>query len=162
LIWGYYQSLYPEFVYCPWTSDFRAIRPRSIGNINMAYLIVTAEENSTIEEKHYQIQIEDFALRLRERWADVEIQGQLFPGDTYLLNWSIAIGNFRLVGGIQGDRRTITLEDFPEGAIQFAVWYRSITPLTYRLFISHDSSGNEYEVLSITTESELSQELDRD
>ncbi len=128
----------------------------------MAYIIMTAEEKPTVEEEEYQIQIEDFAHKLRERWVGIKIQAQTFPGDTYLLNWDIPIEDYRLLGGIQDDRRIITVENFPEGAAQFAAWYRSITPSKYRLFISHDSEGYQRELVPNMTANEVFQMLDED
>ncbi|MEP7288967.1 MAG: hypothetical protein ABI947_24705 [Chloroflexota bacterium] len=121
----------------------------------MAYFI------SPLEESDLELQVETFVQQLGAHWPDLEILKPV-PGDTYLVSWSLSIEGFRQLGGIQMGRQIVSIDDFPLGAAKFAVWYRTQIPSKHKLFIYHESSDQEFELLSTTTEEELLNMLNSD
>jgi hypothetical protein len=120
----------------------------------MAYFI------SPPNDSDLQIQVEDLLQKLRARWPNMRIDKYVDPG--YLVSWEVKIGDYWEPGGLQSDRQAITIQDHPECAAIFAVWYRSHIPSIYKLFMYHDSSVNEHELLPTMTEEELLDELASD
>lgn len=92
---------------------------------------------------------------LKARWALVEFDNFNFVNNPYILSWAIDFNGSRLLGGLHKDRQGVSLDNDPESVAIFAIWYRSLIPAQYQLFIFHDSSDREIEINSNISADEL-------
>jgi hypothetical protein len=84
---------------------------------------------SPLEKSELRIHPDDFTDKLIHRWIHATAQPVTLDNDPYILRWSIEFRNHRQLGGLQADYQTISIEDFPDGTADFALWYRTIIPL---------------------------------
>ena len=118
-----------------------------VNECNLAYFI------GPLRDCDLQLQTEELLQQLRARYP-VTLQSDEYSYG-YLLNWELEIKGRPNYGGLHTDRQLIDLDDDPEAAAEFAVWYRTQIPSRYKLCIFHDSSDQVFEITPIITEEEL-------
>jgi len=121
----------------------------------VAYLITIGERPD------FRVNAEDFKDQLRSGWPSVEFERVMVPNDPLILHWKIEIGDDIQLGALHSDKQTISIDGFPASVTKFVIWYRKNVPSLYQLFLSHDSSDEEVEILSDTTEDEILSALNR-
>jgi hypothetical protein len=105
---------------------------------------------TTFEETDLKIDVEDFTTKLLNRWKGSQVHHEEDSTNGYLLHFSIELGTIDspIRGGIQDNRNTISLRGYAESCAEFAVWYRSLIPVKYRLYFC-DGAFNSYAELQI-------------
>lgn len=97
----------------------------------------------------FNIDVDEFATKLKERWPDAEIE--ITPNvKLSLLKWLLPNDIHPTFGAIQ-NQHTVAIHGGPIDKItEFAIWYRSTISLQHRLYfyISH----LELDPMEITTE----------
>lgn len=98
------------------------------------------------ERAEFVFDIENFQKVLLAKWLDVNFEEDVTQNVNPHFSWNVEInGDFERCS-LHSDLRTISIDGYPEGVAPFAIWYRKLIPLHYRVFISHDSSDEEIEV----------------
>jgi hypothetical protein len=119
----------------------------------MAYFIIPNEASDL------QIDPQNLANQLSSKWPFIKFENAVTQNDPFILSWRFDIDGDVLRGSLHKDGQTVSMEDFSEGAAKFAVWYREVIPPQYQLFISHDSSDEEIEIMPESTEEEILDDL---
>jgi len=112
----------------------------------MVYLIIPSD-NSNLE-----IDPKYLSLKLRERWPMIDIKYEKsYP--MMLLEWQIIDDSINHVGTLHSDKRTIAIDDYPQGIAEFTIWYKKIIAYDHEIFIYHD--GNAEMAVKVTNETSL-------
>ena len=92
---------------------------------------------------------------LKNRWHGIEVMEDV--SDTYAIRWSVKVEGYPILGGIQSDYHTLTIDGGPIATIaEFAIWYRNLVPEQYPLFLYKGSTFNRpIELLRATSKEEL-------
>ena len=116
----------------------------------MAYFI------GGIDQPVFTVDPIGFTNQLVIQWPNTQIRSVSDPRSDTLMEWEISIGNL-LLGFLFIDRQRIMLEGSIEDAAIFVVWYRSIVPYEYRLFLGDDSFSDErtIELINKTTANDI-------
>jgi hypothetical protein len=68
-------------------------------------------------------------------------------------------GNDLVYGFLHSDKQIISVEGSNEEIAPFLLWYRSLVPLQYPLYVCHGESEEEIELQATDTEEELLKNL---
>jgi hypothetical protein len=86
---------------------------------------------------------DEFVLHLRNRWHAVEIHPTTDPKNPYLLEWRAQIGTDIITGRLGRKHYYVEFSGNVDAAARFAVWYRTLVPLDYRLNLSQVETATE-------------------
>lgn len=103
----------------------------------------------------YLLDVADFSAQLSAKWSSIKFEILESDNNLYALCWWIEEGTMTHEGGLHRNCRTIDIDDYSEGILQFAVWFRGIVPIQYRLMLAHDSSSNDLELTNNLTVSDI-------
>jgi hypothetical protein len=91
----------------------------------------------------------EFVNELKQRWDGIEVKEKV--SDRYILRWSIKVEGYPILGGVQSDYHTLTIDGGPIDTIaEFAIWYRNLVPEQYPLFLYKGSTFDRPIELSLT------------
>lgn len=79
---------------------------------------------------------DELAYRIKGRWRDAKVRLQ--EERTSFLQWSVPLGETRLLGGLLPNQEVIYLEGALEQVAEFAAWYRGIVPMQYELVFFYE------------------------
>ena len=97
--------------------------------MSYAYLIDSMGDN-----KHFEINIEEFNARLKEQWSDAESLSTSYGKVVSV--WRVTIEGVSIRLSLWKNRETVSLEGGDSRSIaEVALWYRALVPLEYRLFL---------------------------
>ena len=101
---------------------------------------------SPVGNSELRIDPDDFSKKMLNKWPGINIQRVILDNDPYILRWSIELIGHRQLGGLQENRQAVSVEDFPSGVADFALWYRSVIHLDYKLSLYDDDLSNQMEL----------------
>jgi hypothetical protein len=117
--------------------------------MSVAYII------SPIEKSELRVDPDDLSANMRRKWPHISIERVVLENDPYIFRWSIELEGHRQLGGLQDSYQAISIEDYPEYAADFALWYRSIISLDYRLYLYDDDFSRHVELNEDTTKEQI-------
>lgn len=118
----------------------------------MPYLIIPSDVAD------FEIDPAYLSFKLHEYWPMTEIR-QGVPDTAILLEWEITARRVNHVGMLHSDKRTLTVDDYPAGVAEFAVWYKKVIAEKNDIFICHDSDASL--MIRITSETTMTEIKDR-
>jgi len=92
--------------------------------------------------------------KLKHRWHGIKVK----ESEIYALRWSVEVEGYHpILGGLQSDCHTVTIDGGPIASVaEFAVWYRSLVPEQYSLFLYKGSTFDRpVKLLRTTSKEEL-------
>lgn len=120
----------------------------------MPYLIILGDNSDLEVDPH------DLSRQLCKQWSEVQFKQEM-PNAAMLLEWKLKAGKINHVGQLHNDKKTLTIDDYPAGVSEFAVWYRKIIPEKFDVFLYHDSDANlEIRITSETNANEVEKQLE--
>ena len=92
---------------------------------------------------------------LKKRWDSIEIKENV--SDAYILRWAVEFDGRTILGGIQTDYQTLTIDGGAVANIaDFLIWYRTLVPEQYPLFLYKGSKfDNPIKLSASTSKDEL-------
>src|SRR5579859_5562158 len=123
--------------------------------MSVAYLI------SPIQKSELRVEPDYLSENMRHKWPHISIQRVVSENDPYIIRWSIELESHRLLGGLQDDHQAISIENYLADAADFAfaadfvLWYRSIIPPDYRLYLYDDGLSKQVELNEATTKEQI-------
>jgi hypothetical protein len=102
------------------------------------------------DDKHFEINIDEFNARLKEQWSDAESLSTSYG--KIVSAWRLPIKGISIRLNLWKNRETVSIEGGDSSSIaEIAVWYRSLVPLAYRLFLYSGPSFNNPIILESDT-----------
>ena len=90
--------------------------------------------NSMGQSQEIAIDVSELAESLQDIWESLEIYSP--DSGSYLIRFQGTINNESVLGGLQGDKQTITVETSSLLTIaEIAIWYRTVFPSEHNLFL---------------------------
>jgi hypothetical protein len=115
----------------------------------MAYIV------SPLEETDLHIDIEQFVEKLRAAWPGVQVQESSSTEDPFVIHWSLEEKKHRLLGSLYGNLHSILIEALAPDATRFALWYRTLVPNKYKLFLYDEGFNEHVELTTTSTETQV-------
>jgi hypothetical protein len=98
----------------------------------------------------WKIHKSEFVEELRAKWTEIKVNESV-PG-TYVLRWEVELNGRILLGGVQSDYHTLTIDGGAIASIaEFLIWYRELVPKRYPLYLYKGSKFDNPISLSVTT-----------
>ena len=115
-----------------------------------AYII-----NSMGQSPRWVINQAEIVEELKKRWDSIEIKENV--SDAYILRWAVEFDGRTILGGIQTDYQTLTIDGGAVANIaDFLIWYRTLVPEQYPLFLYKGSKfDNPIKLSASTSKDEL-------
>jgi hypothetical protein len=117
----------------------------------MPYFIYT-EDNCDL-----QIDVDIFEHQLGERWSDVKVDNFSLQSNFVTRSWWVTFTEENQEVTLDKHYRSVWIDNcYDQTLAEFLVWYRSVIPIEYRLFVAHDSWGEEQiELTRAITEAQI-------
>lgn len=85
-------------------------------------------------KQHFEVSLEEFNTRLKNQWPDAESLSTSYGKVVTIWRLKIEAASIRV--NLWNNRETVSLEGGDNRSIgEVAVWYRSLVPSKYRLFL---------------------------
>jgi len=116
---------------------------------------------SPIQKSGLHVEPDYLSENMRRKWPHISVQRVVLENDPYVIRWSIELEGHRLLGGLQEDNQAISIENYLADAADFAfaadfvLWYRSIIPPNYRLYLYDDGLNKQVELNAATTKEQI-------
>jgi hypothetical protein len=116
-------------------------------------LLVLTEENSDLVIEPAMLEV-----ALKKRWKQIKVN--YFPHTIVgILWWEISEADDLVYGFLHSDKQIISVEGSNKDIAPFLLWYRSLVPLQYPLYVCHGESEEEIELQATDTEEGLVKKL---
>jgi hypothetical protein len=117
----------------------------------MEYLITPPEPTD------WKIDESDFTSLLSQHWSEIEIRKVTNPDDYYAIEWVIKVPGKgqRLDGALHRDGQGISLDGYLEDCASWAIWFRSLVPLSQKLLFYDQGFNSHIELQENTTPSKI-------
>lgn len=105
----------------------------------------------------WTIDPQELVEKLNHKWHVIEVK----ESEIYSLRWDVEVEGYPMLGGLQSDCHTVTIDGGPIRIIsEFAVWYRNLVPEQYPLFLYKGSTFDRpIKLLRTTSKEELTTTL---
>lgn len=104
----------------------------------------------------FHIDPKQFVQRLQERWPNATVQLDEYPNNPSWLKGIIPLGEERVKYTFPHSHGVLLLDDGDcTGYAEVALWFRSLVPAEYRLFLSDENGYFDVEIQENSAEDEL-------